>query len=145
MDLSFEDAIRKVSKWVSSRSGSISKTVNGATKRTIKDVEVDFKFDLEFNDFRDWFLKEEDKPKQSGHKTLMEVYVDEIFLGSCMVPINFRHVQCKATFATDETIYLEKLRWYIKEMGMDRRAKFDTPKWIHPGDTVNFDAHFYLS
>jgi len=141
MGITGGNSLGKVLDRIFQRSGKVLTDDLRKRKCELKDIKANFKVDVKFNDFRDWFVMEKDKDRfNKVHKTEMSVYVEDMFAATHMIPINFKKVTVKLTFSVTRPIKLTKFRWLIPEMGTDRTSTFVPPKMVDPGDTINFNC-----
>lgn len=92
-----------------------------------------------FDDWRDWFLVEEDK-KRGVHQTIVNLYIDNMILvARSEVPINFSSIKFNVKIKPVVNMYVSKLIVEIPEMNISRERKFDRYVYVRPGDTVSFD------
>ncbi len=108
------------------------------------EINTDFKIKVSpFNDYRDWFLLEKDKPDEV-YKTVLKIFAGELFLGQVKVPINFHEVKCNTVINVTESISLDYIRMTIDEMNIFREKKLDRPVHVKNGDTLNMEYVFTM-
>lgn len=98
-----------------------------------------------FNDWRDWFMDKDDMPKQTVHKTKLQIYLDNEFITEVMIPINMKKINCSLQLSTDKKIIVNQLRYFIPEMNYLQGVKFSTTRHVDVGDTIQLDSDFEFS
>lgn len=92
-----------------------------------------------FNDWRDWFLTEEDKKISS--LVLVNLYVDDnILVGrNLAIPRNFSNLDFVIVLEPIKNITISKIILEISEMEVLEERKLDRSVYTRPGDTININ------
>lgn len=91
-----------------------------------------------YNDWRDWFLKDDTTIKQEIHKTKLMLYFDNEFVEEIMMPINAKSVNFEISATTDTPMSITSVKYIIPEMGLLREQS--VAGYMRPGDNLNFSG-----
>ena len=102
---------------------------------TVKDIKCTIieKREL-YRDWRDWFIIEK-KPFKNAHKTMIELYLEDIKIHELLIPINMEKLKVEIEFTSDKPTTITTLKYLIREMCMLKELTFDNH--VSVGDTVN--------
>lgn len=90
-----------------------------------------------FQDFRDWFLTEEDKIKNVHHVNT-RFYLGPYFIFSESIPINWMQVKFEVEIKTNFIDTTDTIRFCILEMNIFRSITF-TPLYLKPDNTYTLN------
>jgi len=103
------------------------------------DVEIEMYPTLKYGDYRDWFIIDFNKP--NIHKTEIQFFINDKFIYKDMMPINTKHIKFKFNSIVTFDIKVEKFKWIIPEMDIEKETVYDNPTQILQYEELTIDGN----